>query len=142
MGITNVMKMLDVKDKKTHSPYDMLDIIQGGIGARAIGVLEKNLDIKPIQMARILGVSTKTLERYKADPRKKLNPAVSERIVRIAALKERALEVFDEDAKANGWLRSPSIALGWRAPIDIMPFNLGIDLVMNELGRIEHGIVS
>jgi putative toxin-antitoxin system antitoxin component (TIGR02293 family) len=142
MGIANVMKMLELKDKKTHSPYDLLDIIQGGIGTKAITALEKNLDIKSVQMARILGISTKTLERYKADPRKKLTPAVSERIMRIATLKERALEVFDDDTKANGWLRSPSIALGWRAPMDIMPFNLGIDLVLNELGRIEHGLVS
>lgn len=142
MGIANVMKMLDLKDKPTHSPYDLLDILQGGIGAKAITTLEKSLDVKPAQMARILGISPKTLERYKADAHKKLSPAVSERIMRIATLKERALEVFDEEVKANGWLRSPTIALGWRAPIDIMPFNLGIDLVMNELGRIEHGIVS
>ncbi len=142
MGIANVMKMLDLEDKPTHSPYDLLDILQGGIGARSIATLEKSLDVKPAQMARILGISPKTLERYKADGRKKLSPTVSERIMRIATLKERALEVFDDDVKAVGWLRSPSVALGWRAPVDIIPFNLGIDLVMNELGRIEHGIVS
>lgn len=142
MGIANVMKMLSIKDKATHSPYDILDILQNGIGTKTIAVLEKSLDVKPAQMARILGISLKTLQRYKAAPHRKLNPDISERIMRIATLKDRTLEVFEDDTKATHWLRSPSIALGWRAPLDIIPFNLGIDLVMNELGRIEHGVVS
>lgn len=60
----------------------------------------------------------------------------------LKMVQKRAIEVFDKTELVEGWLRSPSIALSWKAPMELMISDKGIEMVLNELGRIEHGIVS
>jgi len=64
------------------------------------------------------------------------------RLAALITVQKRCIDVFDNLEKANGWLQSPSIALGWNTPMEKMVSNKGIEQVLNELGRIEHGIVS
>jgi putative toxin-antitoxin system antitoxin component (TIGR02293 family) len=82
-------------------------------------------EIKPGQDS-----ANRTLKRHK------------KRLAALITVQKRCIEVFDNLEKANGWLRSPSIALGWNTPMEKMISNKGIEQVLNELGRIEHGIVS
>ena len=82
-------------------------------------------EIKPGQDS-----ANRTLKRHK------------KRLAALITVQKRGIEVFDNLEKANGWLRSPSIALGWNTPMEKMISNKGIEQVLNELGRIEHGIVS
>jgi len=74
--------------------------------------------------------ANRTLKRHK------------KRLAALITVQERCIEVFDNLEKANGWLQSPSIALGWNTPLELLISDKGINLVLNELGRIEHGIVS
>jgi putative toxin-antitoxin system antitoxin component (TIGR02293 family) len=52
----------------------------------------------------------------------------------------RADEVFKDLNKATLWLNSPNYALGDQIPIQLIESEEGIELVLDELGRIEHGI--
>ncbi len=60
----------------------------------------------------------------------------------LITVQKRSMEVFDRTELAEGWLKSPVFALGGNTPMELMITDKGIDLVLNELGRIEHGIVS
>jgi uncharacterized protein (DUF2384 family) len=62
--------------------------------------------------------------------------------MKIAMVKDRCEEVFEDPKAATAWLKAESVALGGKTPLELMEFDLGIDLVMKELIRIEHGIVS
>lgn len=61
----------------------------------------------------------------------------------LIKVQKRSLEVFDKTELAEGWLQSPSIALGWdNTPMQLMVTDEGVDQVLAELVRIEHGIIS
>jgi putative toxin-antitoxin system antitoxin component (TIGR02293 family) len=51
-------------------------------------------------------------------------------------------EVFEDPKAAAAWLRLESVALGGKTPFELMESEHGRNLVIDELGRIEHGIVS
>ena len=76
------------------------------------------------------GFANRTLKQHKIHVENLIN------------VQKRSIEVFDTQERAEGWLRSPSIALGWKAPMELMISDKGIEMVLNELGRIEHGIAS
>ena len=76
------------------------------------------------------GFANRTLKQHKIHVENLIN------------VQKRSIEVFDTQERAEGWLRSPSIALGWKAPMELMISDKGIEMVLNELVRIEHGIVS
>ena len=60
----------------------------------------------------------------------------------LIKVQKRSIEVFDRPELAEGWLKSPVPALGGDTPMELMISEKGIEMVLNELGRIEHGIVS
>jgi putative toxin-antitoxin system antitoxin component (TIGR02293 family) len=142
MSITHVMKMLDLNNTAARNLLDLVNLSRIGLPQKSITILENILSVKPKEMARLLSVSVKTIERYKCDHEKKLNPAISERILKIAMVKERCEEVFEDANICAQWVKSENVALGGRTPLDLMESDFGIDMILTELGRIEHGIVS
>ena len=54
----------------------------------------------------------------------------------------RAIEVFESRENALQWLNSPIPALACQVPAEILKTHEGTQLVMDELGRIEHGVYS
>jgi putative toxin-antitoxin system antitoxin component (TIGR02293 family) len=86
-------------------------------------------------------IPRRTLARRKSTGR--LDIASGERVVRLARLTARALDVFDDDAAAVGrWLRTPLRALGGAAPLSLLDTDLGAQEALDVLGRIEHGVFS
>jgi len=61
------------------------------------------------------------------------NPGVSEVL-------QQAKEVFKDIEKVTLWMHSPNRALGGRAPLEVIQSGDGIDVILDELGRIKHGI--
>ena len=59
-----------------------------------------------------------------------------------AAVLARAIEVFEDEKKAIGWLTSPSRALGNRIPLVLVESEKGQQDILDELYRIEHGVYS
>ena len=62
--------------------------------------------------------------------------------VKIKLVQDRCLEVFDDPTMCDGWLKSPCRVLGNVTPLSLLETDAGIEAVLNELGRIEHGIIS
>lgn len=142
MAIAHVIKMLDLNDTAVRNHLDLVNLGRRGLPQKSIKNLEKILSVKPIDMARLLAVSVRTLERFNKDTEKKLNPVMSERILRIAMVKDRCEDVFENPDVCTEWVKSENAALGGRTPLELMASDFGIDMILTELGRIEHGIVS
>jgi len=142
LALVEMLKISSEEMDKSRRPLDLIDYYRKGVEAREALNIWRGISASNTQKALALGMSERTLARLKSNLSKRLSPTISERIVKIAAAKERAVEVFEDPVKADKWLTSPSVALGGRAPLDLMQFDLGIDLVMKELGRIEHGVIS
>ena len=62
------------------------------------------------------------------------------KLLRLARIAERASQTFESDELALDWLRTPNHALAEQLPLDLLDTSLGAEMVMDTLGRIEHGV--
>lgn len=119
---------------------DFIDVIRKGIPKKAIDTLIDKTGIPVNEMAVLMRLSDRTLRRYK--PQTLLNPEQSERVVELARLYSRGEEVFGKLESFKEWMNSTVMALGNIKPKELLDTSLGIDILMNELGKIEHGIFA
>jgi putative toxin-antitoxin system antitoxin component (TIGR02293 family) len=122
------------------SRMDMIELSNRGISKDALLRLASYLSLSIGQMAELLPVSERTIQRYTRKQR--FNPATSEQILEIAEVAVRGAEVFGERGKFLSWMRSPCPALGNRTPASLLRSRFGTEVVLDELGRIEHGVIS
>lgn len=143
MSLAQVVEKLGIEKTEVsiRSLFDLISLAKKGLPKIAIYKLEKDLSVKPREIAALLSVSPKTIVRFKSGSHI-LNSAVSERILRIAMVSQKCEEVFEDRDICNQWLKSESVALGGQTPLELMESDFGIDLVLTELTRIEHGVVS
>jgi putative toxin-antitoxin system antitoxin component (TIGR02293 family) len=107
-----------------------------GVGRRvteAYGISQSDL-------ARIVHVTAKTIQRQQV--KGIYNPVISDALFRLADVFARAKEVFGNENEAREWMHEESTALGNVTPWSLLDTAAGEDMVIRELGRIEHGIVS
>ena len=88
--------------------------------------------------AGLLDVSYKTVTRYQKE-KKKLNPLQSEYILKTIVLFHKGVTVFGNHESFNRWLDKPAFGLGNRIPRKTITTVSGINFIMEELNRIEHG---
>jgi len=88
-----------------------------------------------------LGLSLKTLQRY-AQEKKTLSPRDSEAVLKIEALYKKGIEVFGNRDEFNSWLMEPAFGIGGQVPLELLSMSTGIDLIMDELYRIEFGATA
>ena len=125
---------------KFSTTLDLVDLGEKGLSKASLLKLSSFLELSMAQMARLLPVTERTIQRYSRTRR--LNRAVSEHILEIARVAVRGVDVFGDKDRFLAWMGRLNIALGNRKPLDLLASKLGIDLVIDELGRIEHGVVS
>ena len=90
--------------------------------------------------ADFLGISTKSLQRYKASETHSFKPIYSEKIIEMVEVTKVGWDVFGSIEKLKLWLNTPNYSLGKLKPIDLLKDSYGKELVLNELVRIDHGI--
>lgn len=129
-------------NEQVRTPMDYIALGDKGLPKVTVLRLMDLLHVNLIDLAPLLLVSKKTIERYRHDPKEHLNRSVSERVLRIALVILRCEEVFGKEDVCNEWLKTKNAALGDQTPLSLMRSDFGIDMVINELGRIEHGIIS
>ena len=105
--------------------------------------LDKTMSLMKIslqEMSDILHVSERTLRRY--DDKTILNTKQSERIVELTKLYQYGEEVLGDITKFNHWMDSKILAIGNKKPKEFLDTSIGINMLKNILGRIEHGVYS
>jgi putative toxin-antitoxin system antitoxin component (TIGR02293 family) len=112
-----------------------------GFSFKALQNFELHTSVNLSTLASIIGIPERTLARRKAIG--KLAPDESERLLRIAGIFEKAVELFEGDAaSAARWLMTPRKALDNQQPLLYSRTELGAREVENLLGRLEHGVFS
>jgi len=117
---------------------DFISIIRNGIPKLAMTHLMDIADISLIEMANIIHTTDRTLRRY--TPTQKLPQDQSEGIVEMAMLYSRGEEVFGSMDKFKDWMNTQLQPFGNKKPKEFLDTSLGIGMIMDELGRIQHGI--
>ena len=117
-----------------------LKLIRGGLTRGSLDTLMKKTGLDIYELADILEVTDRTLRRYTAE--EVLNKRLSERALEIAKLYSRGEEVFGDAPSFKQWMDTEVPALGHQKPKSFLDTSLGIQMLMDELGRIEHGVFA
>ena len=138
-----VFKWLDIKrkaSKPSNSSFTYMRIIKGGLKSKSIKSLIIHSNLSQKQVSRLIHISERTLQRNSPD--KLINISTSEKLVELARLFHKGIQVFNDKEKFNTWLNRPNKSLENLKPIELIETSLGIDLVFDELLKIEHGVFS
>ena len=119
---------------------DFIRCIRAGVPKKALDNLVEITGINAAEMAGIVRTSDRTLRRYSAN--QKLNAEQSERVIELAKVYSRGEEVFGSIDAFREWMNGSVLALGSKKPKEFLDTSLGIEMLMDELGRIEHGIFA
>lgn len=122
------------------SVLEWIALVRQGISANAIDAAMRVIGIGQSELSRALDIPERTLARRKKEG--VLSRDESGKLVRLAQVIERAVEVFEDERAALNWLKSPNPALGGASPLSLLDTELGSAAVVNTLGRIEHGVFA
>jgi putative toxin-antitoxin system antitoxin component (TIGR02293 family) len=120
---------------------ELIRQLEKGFAFKTLHVLESRSGLALSRLASLIGIPERTLARRRASG--KLTPEESERLLRISAVFEDAVDLFEGDLPAAvNWLTTPRKALSDRAPLSYARTEPGAREVENLIGRLEHGIFS
>jgi putative toxin-antitoxin system antitoxin component (TIGR02293 family) len=127
----------DLKGSEEPDTMDVIRQIRNGLPGSALGKVAEVYQLPQTDVYRLLKISPKTGQRAKTG---KLDADKSDHVVQMIKVVMRANGIFGDHGKAMDWLKSPCYALGGQVPISLLDTTEGIELVMDTLGRIEHGV--
>ena len=113
---------------------------RAGLSMYQINQLVKRYDLSLKEIASILHLSERTLQRYA--PSDLLSPESSERALRLQRLYEKGAAVFGTLDNFTNWMKSQVLIFKNEKPISFLDTIFGFELLEDELGRIEHGIFA
>ena len=123
------------------SDLELADVALKGLPGSALTSLAASLDVPTATVVAQLDIPPRTAAR-RLKPKGTLTTAESERALRLARVLARATEIFEGRAPARLWLEAASIPLGGRCPLDLLATDLGAELVLSELGKIDSGFFA
>lgn len=142
------MKTIDLFDPKvSYSSIDdnyalsLIEIVRKGIKFSMFINFANKSPFSLNEWSAFLHLSERTMQRYKKEERT-FEPLQSEKILEIAILYKKGVEVFGNREKFNSWLETENLALGKVKPKDLFDNSFGINLLKDELVKIEHGILA
>lgn len=126
--------------KDIENDADFIYCIREGVPKQALDNIVNVAGFTISEITAIIRTSDRTLRRYTS--KQKLNAEQSERVIELAKLYSRGEDVFGSIDAFKEWVDSRVIALGNKKPKEFMDTSIGIEMLMDELGRIEHGIFA
>jgi len=120
---------------------EMHALIKHGMPIRIADNLKSLLSLGDNDLAQILGITSKTLQR-KRKARAALTPVESDRLYRVQAIFALAVKVLGSPEDAKEWLSTPQIDLRDRMPLELLTTSAGASLVEEVLNRMEYGILA
>lgn len=129
-----------------------LDMLFNGDTSEVIEEMRRGTPAKVIpELAGRLGMTQDSLFLHLRLPVQRLHERIcahallsateQDRIYRTHRVWKRALEVFDDENDARRWINRDNRSLGGESPLALLDTEVGYELVIDTLGRIEYGIV-
>lgn len=125
-------------------PLDVHKVLSGGLPGGAllhliakVPLLHDGASLEPG-----IGMSLRTVQRFRSAPTKLLSKEQSGRAWKFAEILATATAIFGSQAEAEEWLESPAIGLDQRRPIELLATPAGVKLVEDLLVRLEYGVYT
>lgn len=117
---------------------DLIPTLKKGLPVSSLHKLCLHMGVPESRIATTVNIAQRTLTRRKSEGR--FRPDESERLLRLARLFERAVEVMGSEPSAQKWFQSPVKGLGGKTPLEFADTEPGARAVENMLDRIEDGV--
>lgn len=121
--------------------FKLINATREGVDYKTFNDFSITYPLNSIVWSKILNMSERTIQRYKRE-KKRFDSIHTEKLLLIMLLFKKGSEVFGDTTNFLTWTNSENIALGGGKPIDLLDNSFGINLVKDELLRIEHGVLA
>ena len=119
---------------------DLYELSRVGIPKKSLLHLLAALNLSLRAVSELLNVTERTIQR-KQD-QELLDRATTEQVLQIAEVFSRGNAVFGSTKAFQLWMDLENTALGGKRPLELLASRYGAQLVLDVIGRIEHGVIS
>lgn len=134
-GFIIAFKKFVAKDTPTATKIEAIRI---GINAEIVDDMVRYFDVSKSDIFHILLTPPSTAHRL-VKTKRPLDPAASERVVRVADITRMAEETFGGREDAARWLKTPNLALDNAMPLSMLDTEPGAGEVRRILSAINYG---
>lgn len=120
------------------NPIVLLSSSKKGLEAKAAIDFINLSGFSPQQFQDVFKTTVKTIQNY-VGQHQKLDASLSEKLLKSFALFEKGIAVFGSPQAFYNWLKLPAYGLGNQIPFDLMDMITGINMIEEELIRLEYG---
>ena len=117
---------------------EVLPLVRHGLPAAMFEQVAATLGLSSSSLAAKLGIARRTVARKRGSGAP-LSSETSEKLLRVARIRNLARLLFSTDEAVSEWLSKADTALGNMAPIDLLDTDLGAREVENLLQSLSHG---
>lgn len=121
--------------------FKLIDVTREGVDYKTFDDFSSAYPLTSNAWSRILNMSERTIQRYKRE-NKRFDSIHTEKLLMIMLLFKKGAQVFGNTSNFLTWLNSKNIALGGVKPVDLLDNLFGVNLVKDELIKIEHGVLA
>lgn len=121
--------------------YQVIEQSATGISINHLNRVSDKYDLSVQEWADIMGISTKSIQRYQQQENI-LSPTQTEFVLKTEQLYKIGKEVFGNTENFKQWLQKPAYGIGNKIPSKILNTISGINLVINHVMRIAHGLLA
>lgn len=133
MGNSTLAKKIEA-ERVEQTP---VEIIERGLPYEEVERLAGALELSIEELCHIIPVSRRTLARFRG---LHLDAHLSDHIYIAWKVYERAEEVMESPENARLWLKTPNYAFRFKRPLDYLSSLTGSLELLDELGRLQHGV--
>ena len=126
--------------KESFDSNRLVTLVREGVQFSVFSKLLKRISFSLQEWSSFLHLSERTMQRYQKE-NKTFDISSSEKIIQITILYEFGVSVFGNKENFDSWLIAKNVALGSK-PIELLDTVFGIEIINNELIKIEHGIFA
>ena len=126
--------------KESFDSNRLVTLVREGVQFSVFSKLLKRISFSLQEWSSFLHLSERTMQRYQKE-NKTFDISSSEKIIQITILYEFGVSVFVNKENFDSWLITKNVALGSK-PIELLDTVFGIEIINNELIKIEHGIFA
>ncbi|MEM7548487.1 MAG: antitoxin Xre/MbcA/ParS toxin-binding domain-containing protein [Bacteroidota bacterium] len=120
------------------APYGSANYFELANQAMSKNYIKEILSITRLSLAELMEIIPISIDTYKR--KKEFGPAVTEKILELEEVYRKGLEVFE--GGFYSWMDAKNAALGNIKPKKLLVNSFGVRRLLDELGRIEHGVLA
>lgn len=136
-----IMSLAEIIEySQSSDEHDLIALSRQGITKTQLSQLREFTGLEPDELAAFLHVTSRTLQNYRGA--KVLKPNISERALSIGRVYAKGFDVFGDRDNFISWMDTPNVVLGNSKPKQLLDTVFGIQMLLDELIRIEHGVLA